>query len=103
MHKIFTVLLFLCTTISFSQNVTLKGKVTYTDDTPLESATIYITAVKDSSVVDYTLSDGNGNWEFKTRKYSQPVHLKVSFLGLADYKQQLESISEDRDFGTIKL
>jgi len=103
MHKIFTALLFLCTTISFSQNVTLKGKVTYTDDTPLESATIYITAVKDSSVVDYTLSDRNGNWEFKTRKYSQPVHLKISFLGLADYKQELESISEDRDFGTIKL
>ena len=39
MHKIFTALLFLCTTISFSQNVTLKGKATYTDDTPLESAT----------------------------------------------------------------
>lgn len=103
MHKIFTALLFLCTTISFSQNVTLKGKVTYTDDTPLESATIYITAVKDSTVVDYTLSDKKGNWELKTRKYTQPVHLKVSFLGLADHKQQLESISEDRDFGAIKL
>ena len=103
MHKIFTALLFLCTTISFSQNVTLKGKATYTDDTPLESATIYITAVKDSTVVDYTLSDKNGNWELKTRKYSQPVHLKVSFLGLADHKLELESISEDRDFGTIKL
>ena len=48
----------------FAQNtVTLKGKI-IEDATklPLESATIYITSVKDSTIIDYTISDKNGNF-----------------------------------------
>ncbi|MEL1243448.1 outer membrane beta-barrel protein [Flavobacterium sp. DGU11] len=104
MHKILTfVLFFACTTFSFSQNITLKGKITDTEDFPLESATIYLTSVKDSSVIDYTISGKSGTWELKTRKISQPVFLKVSYVGLADYRQQFDSMTEDRDFGTLKL
>jgi hypothetical protein len=103
MHKILSVLLFLCASASFSQNITIKGKITDNQDFPLESATIYLTSVKDSSVVDYTISNKNGNWELKTHKILQPVYLKVSYTGLADYKQEFATIEEDRDFGTVKL
>ncbi|MGV3461198.1 MAG: outer membrane beta-barrel protein [Flavobacterium sp.] len=104
MHKIITLLLLLAfSAAGYSQTITLKGKVTDTHDTPLEAATVYLTSAKDSSVVDYTISDKNGSWTLKTRKITQPVFLKVSFIGLADYRQQLDDAQTDRDFGTLKL
>ena len=104
MHKILTLLLFLAfSTLSFSQTITLKGKITDDQNQPLESATVYLTSAKDSSVVDYTITAKNGQWELRTRKVTQPVFLKVSFIGMADHTERLESINEDRDFGTVKM
>lgn len=103
MHKILTLLLFLCFTSGLAQNITLKGKVTDNEDFPLESATIYLSSVKDSSVIDYTISGKNGLWELKTRKVESPVFLKISFIGLSNYKEQFEKIDKDKDFGTTKL
>ncbi|WP_159800107.1 outer membrane beta-barrel protein [Flavobacterium sp. MK4S-17] len=104
MHKqFFYLLLLLCSAPLFSQTYNLKGKITDTEDFALESATVYLTAVKDSAVIDYTITDKNGNWELKTRKNDDAVFLKISYVGLANYKQKLEAINADRDFGTIKL
>lgn len=103
MQKYLALLLFLCTSIAFSQNITLTGKVTDPDDYPLESATIYLTTVKDSAVVEYTISDKEGNWEMRTRSKEEPVDLKISFVGFADYRQRLNTVTEDRNFGTLKL
>ncbi|MBY8962726.1 outer membrane beta-barrel protein [Flavobacterium sp. D11R37] len=98
-----TALVLLCTTATFSQNITLKGKVTDPDDFPLESATVYLTSVKDTTLVDYTITDKNGNWEIKTRVKEEPIDLKISYMGFADYRQRLESITADNDFGTLKM
>jgi hypothetical protein len=104
MHKILTLAAFLmCSFLTYSQTITIKGKVTDADNFPLESATIYLTSAKDSAVIDYTISNKNGNWELKSRKITQPVFLKVSFVGLADYKERIEGLTEDKDFGTFKL
>lgn len=103
MRKILTLLLFFCFSLTFAQTITLKGKITDSDNFPLESATIYLTSVKDSTMVDYTISNKNGNWELKVRKLEKPVFLKVSYVGLAAHKEQLINVLEDRDFGTIKL
>ncbi|MES2485400.1 MAG: outer membrane beta-barrel protein [Bacteroidota bacterium] len=104
MHKILTLFLFLvCVTSGFSQNVTLKGKVLDTDDTALESATVYLTSAKDSTVIDYTITNKNGTWELKTRAISQPVFLKISYIGSNDFKERFETLTADKDFGDIKL
>lgn len=103
MHKIFTIFLLLYTITSYSQDITIKGKITDSDNLPLEAATIYLTSVKDSTVIDYTISNKNGVWELKTRKLINPILLKVSYVGLSNYKQEVANILEDRDFGTIKL
>lgn len=103
MQKGLTLLLLLCTALCVSQNVTLTGKVTDPDDLPLESATIYLTSVKDSTVIDYTLSDRNGNWEMRTRAKEETIDLKISFIGFTDYKQRMEGITEDKNFGTLKM
>ena len=103
MQKIYTLLFLLFSAYGFSQNVTLKGKVTGPDAFPLESATVYVTSVKDSSVIDYTITAKNGTWELKTRTSGEPVNLKISYVGFADYRQQLEAITADKDFGTLAL
>lgn len=103
MRKIFTFFLLLSAIIGYSQDITLKGKITDNDNLPLEAATIYLTSVKDSTVVDYTISNKNGSWELKVRKISNPIFLKISYVGLANHKQEIATITEDRDFGTIKL
>lgn len=103
MRNLYTLLFLFFFTATFAQTVTLKGKITDNGNFPLESATVYLTSVKDSSIVDYTISNKNGNWELKIKKVAKPVYLKISYVGLKDYKKLLESIAEDRDFGTIVL
>jgi outer membrane receptor protein involved in Fe transport len=87
----------------YSQSVSLKGVVKDSTDVPLESATIYLMRAKDSSVVDYTISNKSGNWELKVPKVTEPVTLKISFVGMMNYKEELASVEKDRDFGTIKM
>ena len=107
MSKIYaSVLFFLVMSSSLlAQNtVTIKGKIIEdTSKLPLESATIFITTVKDSAIVDYTISDKNGNFSLSTRKISQPVYFKISFVGFQDYTVKLESLNESKDFGVIKV
>jgi hypothetical protein len=103
MHKIFTVFLFLCSAIGFSQTITLKGKITDNQDFPLEAATVYLTTVKDSAIIDYTITGKGGTWEMKTKKFAVPVFVKVSYLGLGNYKKEYPTLDKNQDFGTIKL
>ena len=107
MSKIYPIWLFflLLTSSLVAQNtITLKGKI-IEDATklPLESATIYITSVKDSTIVDYTIADKNGNFSLSTRKITQPVYFKVSFVGFQEYVQKLESLTVSKDFGVINV
>jgi hypothetical protein len=89
----------------FSQNtITLKGKVIDpTTKMPIESATVYLTSVKDSSVVDYTITNKMGNFDIKVRKSDKPINLKVSFVSYQDFVETIPSLSTDKDFGTIEL
>jgi hypothetical protein len=97
--------LILISTFSFAQKtVSLKGKVIdETTKLPIESATVYLTLVKDSSVVDYTITNKLGNFDFAIKKINQPINLKISYISFQETKIQIPSISEDKDFGTIAM
>lgn len=97
--------LILISTFAYSQKtISLKGKVIdETTKLPIESATVYLSSVKDSAVVDYTITNKLGNFDFKIKKINQSVFLKVSFVGFQQSKIQLNSITEDKNFGTIEL
>ena len=104
MPKYYLILLFL-TTFVFSQNtISIKGKILEKNtQVPLESATVYLTSVKDSTVIDYTITDKNGSFKMETRKINKPVFLKVSYIGYQSFKQELESMVESKDFGILRL
>lgn len=97
------VALFLCS-FSFAQTFNFKGKVLdEKTNLPIESATVYLSTVKDSTVIDYTITDKFGKFNFKIKKLDKPVYLKVSFVTYSDYKEELKAIEADKDFGTIIL
>ncbi|THF51275.1 TonB-dependent receptor [Flavobacterium supellecticarium] len=100
---LFALLLISC--LSFAQNnIVLKGKVIDKNSgLPAESVTVYLSVVKDSTLIDYTITNKAGNFEFSVKKSTQPVFLKISMIGYEDYKQELDGIAASRDFGTIAI
>ncbi|UOK42631.1 MULTISPECIES: outer membrane beta-barrel protein [Flavobacterium] len=90
---------------AFSQNsFYIKGKIIEeATKLPMESATVYLSLAKDSSLVDYTITDKNGNFSLPVKKITQPVFLKVSMEGFEAHKQSLNELLKAADFGVISL
>jgi len=106
MSKFFFLLLLCFVSLaSFSQNtITIKGKILdKKTQVPLEAATVYLSAVADSSVIDYTITDKNGAFLMTTKKITKPVFLKVSYMGYRTFKEEQKSITENKDFGILRL
>lgn len=89
---------------SAQENYTITGKILGSNDNlPLESATVYFTTVKDSTVLEYTLTDKNGDFKFAAKKQENPVSLKVTYMGFQTFTEELKSINANKDFSTIYL
>ena len=97
-------LIFISTFTFAQKTVSLKGKVNdETTKLPIESATVYLTSVKDSSIVDYTITNKLGGFKFTIKKIDKPLYLKVSYISYNDYVKTISSLNADLDFGTIEL
>lgn len=82
----------------------LKGKVlNINTQLPLESATVYITTVKDSTVLEYTLTDKNGDFNFAVKKNDKPVFLKVTYMGFETFNEEQKDLTTNKDFNNIYL
>lgn len=105
LKKITLLATLLFASVVFSQNsFQLSGKIVdEISKAPLESATIYLTNVKDSTIVDYTISDKNGNFNLKARKSETPINFKVSYNGYQNFNKRIENILADKDFGNVVL
>ena len=96
--------LFSCSFLFAQSTVSLKGKVNdETTQLPIESATVYLTSIKDSTVIDYTITNKFGFFDFKIKKINQPVSLKISYTGYQDVKVNSLSILADKDFGNLVM
>lgn len=93
----------LCTTLAFSQKIEVKGKVTDPDRKPVEAATVYLSSQKDSTLIDYTITDVGGNFTIPIRKTTEPSFLTVSYLGFDDHSTKLDLLKESLDLGNIQL
>ena len=95
-------------TFSFYANAqnsyTLKGKVlNINTQLPLESATVYITTVKDSTILEYTLTDKHGDFNFAVKKNDKPVFLKVTYVGFETFTEEQKDLTANKDFSNIYL
>ena len=103
MRHILLIVLLAVPCLLFSQNVTLSGKIIDSQKLPVEAATVYLNSAKDSTLIDYTITDKNGQWHLKTKSLKTAATLKVSFVGLKTYAKKLDAITADVDFGTVTL
>lgn len=87
---------------SFSQEFVMKGTVTDPDGVALESATVYLERIADSTLVTYGISDQNGIFKLEGNTEVKMANLFISYAGFKPLKQQVE-IKEESDLGQIKL
>ncbi|WP_179376642.1 outer membrane beta-barrel protein [Winogradskyella wichelsiae] len=106
MKKLTLVLAFLFVLQAFSQEKsfqligTLKAEDT---QLPLESATVYLERVKDSSVVTYTITDKKGKFKIENSTYDQALNFYVSYVGYGTYFKKIEINKEKIDLGIILM
>ncbi|WP_343705640.1 outer membrane beta-barrel protein [Flavobacterium sp.] len=106
MTRIYSLLLFLAFVYSANaqNNIVIKGTVVdINSQLPLELATVYFSAVKDSTIIEYATTDKNGNFIINTKKYDKPVFLKVNYTGYQAYFEEQKALTESKDFGKLYL
>jgi hypothetical protein len=78
-------------TFSQLKNIEISGKIINLDTKlPLESATIYLQRVKDSSIITYTISDKKGAFLIENRTVEKLVDFYVSYNGYKTYYKRLK-------------
>ncbi|MGQ7946620.1 outer membrane beta-barrel protein [Flavobacterium sp. WC2509] len=90
--------------VNAQNNIVIKGTVhDNSTQKPLESAMVYFSTVQDSTVIEYTTTDKNGDFKIATKKYDKPVFLKINFIGYQVYSEVQNRLIENKDFGKLFL
>jgi outer membrane receptor protein involved in Fe transport len=103
MKKFYLAILFaLASFASFAQKATIKGQVTDAASA-LPSSTVMILSVKDSSLVNFGVTDAKGIFEIKNVNKGEYL-IKVTFVGFAPYLKRIATtIDPVLDLGLIKM
>jgi hypothetical protein len=88
MKKHLFFLLLLISGVASAQKYSIRGLLTDSLDAPLPSATVLLLSAKDSSLVNFSVSDMQGNFEIKNVSKSE-VLFKVSFLGFRTHTEKI--------------
>lgn len=79
---------------------TLKDK----DQNPLGSATIFMKSVKDSTTINYTISDAKGEFDLEGKTRVDKVDFYISYTGFKTYEKRFSLKQEStHDLGEITL
>ena len=104
MKKILILISFFLTSFIYSQSkdVIITGNIKASDDKEiLESATVHLERLKDSSIVAYTITDAKGNFEIAASTSDSKTKLIVSFIGFKPYSKIIEV--KNQNIGTLYL
>jgi hypothetical protein len=97
-------LLFLFTQLTAQNTLSISG--TAIDDillTPVEEATVYLSLKKDSSVVNYSITDKNGKFNLSFKPINEPVFFRISDDSVGEYYQEFDFLKENQDLGEVKV
>lgn len=106
--KLIIALLLLTSVATFSQSKLKDFKISGTliseeDQKPLESATVYLERIKDSSLVTYTISDKNGKFTLEESTYDKQLKLLVSYVGYETISKVVEIDKEEINLGNLNM
>ncbi len=96
--------LLLCTTIGLSQKFSIKGQVADSSSSALPSSTVMLLSQKDSTLVNFGVSDRNGFFEIKNINTGE-YFLKITFVGYATNHKNVSAKGTAGviDVGQIKM
>src|SRR5882672_9671690 len=88
---------------TFAQKFTITGQVLDTLSSPLPSATVMLLNPKDSSLVNFGVSDARGVFEMKNVSKG-PYQLKITFVGFAPLTKTISTSEKSVvDVGQLKM
>jgi len=89
---------------SFGQKFSIIGQVTDTLSNPLPSSTIMLLSPKDSSLVNFGVSDAKGAFEIKNVNKGEYL-LKITFVGYVPYSKRISTPATGSvlEVGRIKM
>ncbi len=105
MKRIYTLTVFLSIVqLCVAQKFSIKGQVTDSTKSALPSSTVMLLSQKDSTLVNFGVSDKNGLFEIKTVGVGDYL-LKVTFMGYATYQKRISAggAGGDINVGSIKM
>ncbi|WP_313089818.1 TonB-dependent receptor [Chryseobacterium flavum] len=96
-------LVFICNIlILHAQKLHIDGKVSDSGKKPIENVTVYLLKAKDSSIVNYTASNKEGNFSLKIDALEEPSVLRIDAENLF-YSKRFEKIDQSISLGDIVL
>src|SRR5690606_35670326 len=101
MRRIITIAVMVLTAHAYSQTKSFKisGRIaTEEDNMSLESGTVFLQRIADSSLISYTITDKNGKFNLEAKTNEKKAHFYVSYVG---YQTHFQII--DLDKGQINL
>lgn len=101
--KNFLLLIVFGLSLTCQAQFTVSGKIVDNDKKPLESATIYLLRVADSSIINYSISDTKGQFNLALKKQNIPTRLKISYIGFQTYAKDFEEINQSVNLGELIL
>ncbi|GGF64047.1 TonB-dependent receptor [Wenyingzhuangia marina] len=106
MKKLLMLLVIAMTSTVFSQTKSFEISGTLTskqDKIPIESATIYLQRVKDSTIITYTISDKKGEFLLENKTSDKTANLFISYIGYKTYQKKITIENKKTSLGTIAL
>ncbi|WP_172914877.1 outer membrane beta-barrel protein [Capnocytophaga canis] len=104
MKRLIGICFFLLSIGMSAQQFTIVGEI-YDKETqkPVEAATVFVRTVKDSILVNYTISDAKGKFTLKGKSSDDFLNLIISHVGNATFKKRIETPKPRLDLGKIEL
>lgn len=107
-HQSLTLNIFFFFLFSFgiihAQNITISG--TAIDELlnePVESATVYLTTQKDSTVIDYSITDKEGKFNLNIKPVNEAVTFIVSDDYSGEFRIDFETLTENKNLEEVIL
>ena len=103
-HFCISLLLFFLLSANAQNEIILSGTILdINTQLPIESATVYFSNVKDSTIIEFTDTDKNGLFKIVTKKYENSIFFKVNQAGYQSFVEEHTGLLENKDFGKVYL
>ena len=105
MQKYLYLLIFsLLSSLLYAQKFEIKGKlIDEKEGAPLESATVFAEKITDSTLIAYTITGKQGDFELVGKSSATEINVNVSYNGYAPFRKKITLNGQPIDLGIIKL